>query len=596
MKTTTSAGAYCLICTVLNCTVVLGVVAETHAANPLHPGKSAVRQVLLLETQEDAVSVDRRDALKPSMNSDPAANAQWWQSGYVKIGESWQPVEKSFGGATANLEEYRLLRAATPKTAAGQLKLANWCRSNKLVDQERAHLTQVLTLSESNPDRTLIFKRMGFRQLGENWVSPAEYQGLLKQSRQIAEHLRQWQPELQRITRNWGANARQHKLAQDELNAINDPTAIPALLVASRINDSLALAICDRLESIPSFESSQALATIAVESEWLSVRQAATKKLKDRRIDDFAPALLGALHTIYTTLKSAKIDLGERLIFREDETRYVATDLRFTPAAFDAFGIYSRRLGRFNFMSNPMSPRSTNDVARVIEEADYVLQNRIDDENDRTEEFNKRAATVLAEVSGQQFCADPKFWWTWWHLYTGTQPLPKKCTIYHSNVPLPVTVRRVICCSCLIAGTPVFTDRGFVAIEQIDIGDRVLAKDVTTGEIAFKPVLHTTVRQPVPVKKFVVGETSVVASEGHHFWVSGHGWSKTRELKSGQPIHTVIGMSRVETVEDELQPAAVYNLVVADFHTYFVGPSLILSHDVLQPALTNSKVPGLDAE
>lgn len=41
------------------------------------------------------------------------------------------------------------------------------------------------------------------------------------------------------------------------------------------------------------------------------------------------------------------------------------------------------------------------------------------------------------------------------------------------------------------------------------------------------------------------------------------------------------------------EPAPTYNLVVADFHTYFVGKSGILSHDVLPPKPTNKLVPGL---
>jgi hypothetical protein len=124
----------------------------------------------------------------------------------------------------------------------------------------------------------------------------------------------------------------------------------------------------------------------------------------------------------------------------------------------------------------------------------------------------------------------------------------------------------------------------------------VLAKHVTTGEIAYKPVVHTTVRKPVPVRKFVVAGTSVVASEGHHFWVSGTGWSKTRDMKAGLPIHTATGMARVDSAENLVDIAPVYNLVVADFHTYFIGTAMVLSHDVLAPSPTNVKVPGLDAD
>ena len=41
------------------------------------------------------------------------------------------------------------------------------------------------------------------------------------------------------------------------------------------------------------------------------------------------------------------------------------------------------------------------------------------------------------------------------------------------------------------------------------------------------------------------------------------------------------------------ETAQTYNLVVADYHTYFVGKTGILSHDVLTPRGTNCLVPGL---
>ncbi len=40
----------------------------------------------------------------------------------------------------------------------------------------------------------------------------------------------------------------------------------------------------------------------------------------------------------------------------------------------------------------------------------------------------------------------------------------------------------------------------------------------------------------------------------------------------------------------------ICNLVVGDFHTCFVGQSMVLSHDVMTPALTDVKVPGLAAK
>ncbi|THF72291.1 Hint domain-containing protein, partial [Cohnella fermenti] len=43
-------------------------------------------------------------------------------------------------------------------------------------------------------------------------------------------------------------------------------------------------------------------------------------------------------------------------------------------------------------------------------------------------------------------------------------------------------------CSCFVAGTKVMTDEGEKNIEDIEVGDKVLSKDETTGEVAYKEV------------------------------------------------------------------------------------------------------------
>jgi len=58
------------------------------------------------------------------------------------------------------------------------------------------------------------------------------------------------------------------------------------------------------------------------------------------------------------------------------------------------------------------------------------------------------------------------------------------------------------------------------------------------------------------------------------------------------PLHHVTGALAVGSVQDA-EVAVTYNLIVADFHTYFVGKTNLLTHDntVLRP--TNAVVPGL---
>ena len=66
-----------------------------------------------------------------------------------------------------------------------------------------------------------------------------------------------------------------------------------------------------------------------------------------------------------------------------------------------------------------------------------------------------------------------------------------------------------------------------------------------------------------------------------------------RNLRSGQTLHCANGTVQVSLVTQEPQPQQTYNLVVADFDTYFVGAERIFTHDVTERKPTRSIVPGL---
>lgn len=581
-------------------TLVCQPLLQAAAPRGTEPTSQDLKRVLAAEAEHNAATLNRRTELQPAVHPKTASDAEWWQAGFVKVGNAWLHAETAHQQVnTSLLQEYRAERDAAPKTAEGHIKLANWCQEHKLGEQERAHLLQVIVLSNSEAEQAPIFRRMGYRKVGQNWVSAAELQELQAKLRQDEQRLREWQQSLERIIRNWGANPKQHQQAKAELEGIEKPSAIPALLAASTINETLALAICEQLDKMPSFEASQALAVIAVQSEWPAVRKAATKCLKERKVDDFAPALLGEMRGLFSTGASTDAKTP-RLIIREESDKYYVVDLRLLPGPNLVSVVHPVRgtidepvLSRF---PGQPSKEGIAERSRFLASLDNEVQHRIDAENDVSEEYNKRAAAILSEVTGQEPSTSPQYWWAWWHLHTGTQAPPKQCLVDPRKVQLPPMLTFVRGCSCLVAGTQIPTDRGLVAVDKIQIGDQVLSKNIATGEITFKPVVHTTVREPVPVKRFVLNGQPVVSSSGHHFWVSGDGWKKTRELVEGQPIHTATGMTRIVSVVDEPEPAAVYNLVVADFHTYFVGPEMILSHDLGQPVPTNAKVPGLDPQ
>jgi hypothetical protein len=149
--------------------------------------------------------------------------------------------------------------------------------------------------------------------------------------------------------------------------------------------------------------------------------------------------------------------------------------------------------------------------------------------------------------------------------------------------------------SCFLAGTPVRTQTGRVAIETIQPGDRVLSQDQDTGELTYKLVLRTTLRPPAEMVKIKAGTEEIVTTLGHPFWVNGQGWRMAKQLKEGDLLHSVGGAIRIEAVEAmPKQPA--HNLVIADFNTYFVGTQGLLVHDNEYRQPTRAIVPGLVAE
>jgi hypothetical protein len=151
---------------------------------------------------------------------------------------------------------------------------------------------------------------------------------------------------------------------------------------------------------------------------------------------------------------------------------------------------------------------------------------------------------------------------------------------------------------CLSGDTSAWTEKGPVAIKDVAVGDRVLACDVETGCLALKPVLRKTIRPKEHTGELVtigIDGKTILTSGGHVFWVAGEGWLKARDLKAGMRLHTLKGTANINTVGTS-EALETYNLIIADFHTYFAGDQMSLTHDntIRQP--TNMVVPGLSKQ
>lgn len=138
----------------------------------------------------------------------------------------------------------------------------------------------------------------------------------------------------------------------------------------------------------------------------------------------------------------------------------------------------------------------------------------------------------------------------------------------------------VSCLNSFSADTPVATPEGERPIEEIRVGDEVLAYDEATGETTTSTVTAALVHEdPATVRLTIDGETVDTTPE-HPFYVADAGWVAADELEAGDRVRTIDGEhGTVEAMAVEVAPRVMYNLTVADAHTFFVGGGRWLVHN-----------------
>lgn len=126
---------------------------------------------------------------------------------------------------------------------------------------------------------------------------------------------------------------------------------------------------------------------------------------------------------------------------------------------------------------------------------------------------------------------------------------------------------------CFAAGTPVMTPAGPRPIEELQEGDLVLARDEhnVEGELAAKRVEEVH-RRTAEILELRLGGRLIRTTDAHPFFVRGKGWTAAGELQPRDWLSTSAGgWVELTALERTHATEPVYNLRVADYHTYFVG-------------------------
>ncbi len=199
---------------------------------------------------------------------------------------------------------------------------------------------------------------------------------------------------------------------------------------------------------------------------------------------------------------------------------------------------------------------------------------------------NDRVQPVLSAIAGIDLGVDPEKWRNWWLGVLGNSTGTSQNSTSRGGTRSGDGPRAFVGVASLGAGTLVHTLEGPRPIEKINVNDRVLAQDTTSGKLSFQPVVAVRAAVSAPAFNVRAGGVSIPVTGLLRFWKAGKGWTMARELKAGDRLRVAGDIVLVESVEPQAsQP--VYNIGVAECGDLFVGANKVLVHDfaVVQPVL-----------
>jgi hypothetical protein len=622
--------------------------AQTSAATDV-PAANLVRAAL--ENELAGRNYQREALLQQALAQTPNDAAAHWQLGQVRVDDAWLTTSQAEQSAQKDrrLAEYRRLRDAAGPTVEEQVALAKWCHKNKYYEEERLHLLLANQLQPGQADAIQGLGSLGMHMYRGIMLTDMQISQAKGQVQKINKAMEQWRP----FVTQW-QRADEHRETsppaevREKIAQIAEPADMLGLewAILRQVNAKkdqrhrIALALVKTLEDNPHPIVAQFLVRQGIFSEFDDVRSAAETGLKRHPFDHYVPLLLSGLQTPIEAdiqcMLSATGQLATRYsYYREGALTDFSSTFTTAPQENTA-----------NLNLNPDQGQAAVDMlnnqrinaARSLVQANQqtaAFRDRVQAINDSIEERNARIIAVLAQTTGKDLGEEPTKWWDWWlqdynsmYIDNGnnenttasetenpTYQSPPPPPDYDSKPSKPVMYKNAFqgylvtdpyqptqptprAHSCFAPGTKVWTLTGRMPIAQIKIGDRVLAQNVESGELAYKPVLAVTTRPPGTRMKVGLGADTITSTPGHPFWVLGEGWQMTKQLEAGKSLHALSGGIPVETIEkqaqsDQLPAEFAYNLIVDDFHTFFVSDQGILVHDNTPREPTAALVPGL---
>ena len=551
-----------------------------------------------LKAEAEGEIVQRDQLLSEASNlSKELPQVNWFRGKLQDSKGNWLSIDESVDKANDQnmLDEYEKQRSKLSDTVQGHWQIATWCAQRRLAEQCRAHLNAIIKL---DPDHISARRVLGFQLVDGEWVGPEKIGELTEQTQLAQLSLEKYGLKIKQLL----SKDSNYESVSRSLAEINDPVAIPAMeMAASSMGDTAAKLVVEWLGKIDSPEASQSLSRFALNYPASAIRDLATEQLRDKPVYDYMPELLAGLSgPIQATLVPATDRRGNLVGYRQafakegmNENRVMLVDRGLTMR------------GRPELRARDSMNQLIQNMAQGQLATDATVRgNRVEAENTDIRSRNKQLVSLISDVTGKEFVNVPADVWTWWDEYNETNYQDYKPARYRRDAmtfevpeysggiePTGRSSGGRASGECFVAGTLISTQRGMRAVEQVEVGDMALSRNASTGELCWKPVIARTTRPPEPTLKLSVDDSQLQCTTGHLLWVSGKGWTKASQIKEGDLLHTASDPAVVSKVS-KAEVAPTFNLEIAENHTYFVGTSRVLSHDVTPRGVSRELVPG----
>lgn len=569
-----------------------------------------VDQVMDMEASGE--QVNRRMSL-----SKEADAVSQWQSGRILIDGQWLELEQLKEHKLApHIAEYFKLRDAKTLDIEGNRRMAFWCQAHQLPEMANVHWKAVVAVSLDDAQAR---KALGHKRIGNNWFTPEELDRASKDYQREKSSLKDWMPKVRKLVLKLQSSDTKLKIeGMKDLEGVHGEDAIPALKYGVvQLEPTIALLLVNKIKSIRCKASCLALCDIALSDANSEVGRSAIEGLRqyDERL--YVPDLLQTLQVPISlsqqifympngTLFVHRAYLRESMTEKE-QAEVLKAAMLFTPSVTLDMSKVIANTNNPNlncFFPAEIKVNAINDQARSSIERLSSINNEV--EARKADIWNKiqqkreaNSKLILSQLSGLAPTEKAEVFWGWWPDFNDEATGDKRSfTSYaiddtpYVSIPNQLTVITPHS-SCLVAGTIVQSANGPKSIESFKIGDSVASINIETGEISLRPVTHVSERTASATHVIHLKNNEAIrATGGHNWWVVGKGWTRSRDLEAGQLIRTGDSSVEIAKLEKIEQPIKVYNLIVDQTHTYFVGKDRLLSWDVtsLQPTL--QKVPG----